>query len=147
LLANRRYAREMPVNRTEAGRYGVHAMELLINEMLKKGADRRHLHAKVFGGGAVLGSVSKDNFQCVGSVNERFIREFLKTEGIPLESEDLGGTLGRVIKFRTDTFAVYRRFIQKTQTYLVEKKERHYWQDSIKEHVKEEKGPDVILFN
>ena len=54
LLANRRYARSMPLNVTEAGRYGIHAMELLINDMMKLGAQRARLQAKVFGGGAIL---------------------------------------------------------------------------------------------
>jgi Chemotaxis protein; stimulates methylation of MCP proteins len=148
LLANRRYAKEMPVSVTEAGRYGINSMELLINEMMHLGADKRRLRAKVFGGGAVLGSVSHDNFTCVGNVNERFIREYLSAEGIPLEAEDLGGVLGRVIRFRTDTFTVYRRFIKKTSTFLIEKKELGYWKKSIEQHQVEEKKPgSVILFN
>ncbi len=140
LLANRRYAREMPVSLTEAGRYGVQSMEMLINAMIKLGADKRRLHAKAFGGGQVLISLSKDNFNCVGNVNERFIREFLKAEGIPLDSEDLGGELGRVIRFRTDTYTVYRRFVKKTATVLVETEEKLYWKKSIARHVADEKA-------
>jgi chemotaxis protein CheD len=139
LLANRRYARELPVSQTEAGRYGVQSMEMLINAMIKLGAEKRRLRAKAFGGGQVLITRSKDNFNCVGNVNERFIREFLKTEGIPLESEDLGGELGRVIRFRTDTYTVYRRFVKKTATVLVETGERRFWKKSIERHVAEEK--------
>lgn len=147
LLANRRYSRDMPVSVTEAGRYGINAMELLINDMLHLGASRSRIRAKAFGGGAVLESVARDNFLCVGGVNERFIREFLKNEGIPLESDDLGGNRGRVIKFRTDTFAVYRRFIVKTETFFVEKKERGYWKKTIERHaVEDQKKDDVILF-
>lgn len=148
LLANRRYAREMPLNLTEAGRYGVQSMEMLINAMIHLGADKRRIRAKAFGGGQVLETLSKNNFNCVGGVNERFIREFLKTEGIPLESEDLGGELGRVIRFRTDTYTVYRRFVRKASTFLVEKEERGYWKKTIEKRQKEEeKGGDVILFN
>jgi len=148
LLANRRYARDLPVSVTEAGRYGVHAMELLINDMLHLGASRSNLHAKAFGGGSVLGSVSSDNFLCVGNVNERFIKEFLKNEGISLESEDLGGDRGRVIKFRTDTFAVYRRFVLKTATVKVEEEELGYWKTSIERHkIEDAKKDDIILFD
>jgi chemotaxis protein CheD len=148
LLANRRYAKDMPVSVTEAGRYGINAMELLINDMVHLGADKRRLRAKAFGGGAVLETVSKNNFTCVGSVNEHFIKEFLANEGIPLDSTDLGGELGRVIKFRTDTYAVYRRFIQKSSTFLIEKKELGYWKKTIEEHKKEEeKGGGIILFD
>lgn len=144
LLANKRYARDLPVSITEAGRYGVQAMELMINEMMGLGAEKKRLKAKAFGGGNVLASVSTDNFNCVGSVNGRFIREFLKTEGIPLESEDLGGDLGRVIRFRTDTYAVYRRFIRKVSTIRVEKQELSFWKQSIEQHKIEE--PKSILF-
>jgi len=146
LLANRRYAKEMPVSVTEAGRYGINAMEILINEMIHLGAERKRLRAKAFGGGNVLTLVSSDNFFCVGSVNVRFIREFLKNEGIPLESEDLGGDRGRVIKFNTETYAVSRRMILRTTTYLVEKKERSYWKKSIEEHAEEERGSEHIIF-
>ena len=147
LLANRRYAKEMPVSVTEAGRYGINSMELLINDMMHLGAEKKRLHAKVFGGGSVLGSVSCDNFTCVGNVNERFIREYLKAEDIPLESEDLGGELGRVIRFRTDTFAVYRRFIKKTSTFIIEKKELGYWKKNDPAAPGRRKKPGtVILF-
>jgi Chemotaxis protein; stimulates methylation of MCP proteins len=144
LLANRRYSRSMPLTQSEAGRYGVNAMELLINQLLHLGADRRRLHAKVFGGGTVLTTLSRDNFLCVGEVNGRFIREFLKDEGIPIESEDLGGKQGRVIKFRTDTFTVYRRFIRPAGTALIELQEHGYWQKAITAHTKEEEK--IILF-
>ena len=50
LLANRRYARNLPLNVTDAGRYGINAMELLINDMMKLGAVKARLKAKVFGG-------------------------------------------------------------------------------------------------
>jgi chemotaxis protein CheD len=147
LLANRRYSREMPVAISEAGRYGINAMELLINALLHIGARKDRLRAKAFGGGNVLNSVSCDNFTCVGDINERFIREFLKTENIMLESEDLGGERGRVIKFRTDTYAVYRRFIVKNATVALEKKERGYWKKTIELHQKaDETKSDVILF-
>jgi chemotaxis protein CheD len=143
LLANRRYAKNMPLNITDAGRYGVHAMELLINDMYRLGAEKKRIRAKAFGGGAVFEDVSTDNFLCVGEVNERFIREFLRTEGIPLEAEDLGGQQGRVIRFRTDTYAVYRKYIVKGATEKVEKKERGYWEREIADH---EAGGEKVFF-
>ena len=144
LLANKRYTRNMMMSATEAGRYGVNAMELLINDMIHLGAEKKRLRAKVFGGGAVLESVSSDNFHCVGDVNERFIREFLKTENITLDAEDLGGTKGRVIRFRTDTYAVYRRFILRISTVEAEKKEHGFWQKSIEERKNEEKNTQLF---
>lgn len=143
MLVNRRYARNIPMTATEAGRYGVHAMELLINDMLALGADRKHLRAKVFGAGAVLDDVFVGNFQCVGDINKRFILEYLETEKIPLEASDLGGNQGRIIRFRTDTLKVYRRFIIRTATIHLEKKEEFYW----KKNVAQVHSSPVILFD
>jgi chemotaxis protein CheD len=54
LLSSRRYSREMPVCITEAGRYGIHSMELLMNEMWNQGAKRGNLKAKAFGGSTMM---------------------------------------------------------------------------------------------
>lgn len=144
LLANRRYARNLPLNITEAGRYGIHAMELLINDMMKLGAQRPRLQAKIFGGGAILDEGADSHFLCVGEVNQRFIREFLAAEGIRIVSEDLGGELGRVIHFHTDTFQVFRKFIPKTQTLKIEKRELGIWKREI-ELSEDREGP-IVLF-
>jgi len=69
-----------------SGRYGAFAMERLINELLKHGARKSNLEAKVFGGGAVLSNFSTIN---VGERNAAFVLDFLKTEGIRLVSQDL----------------------------------------------------------
>jgi len=69
-----------------SGRYGVFAMEQLINELIKRGARKSTLEAKVFGGGAVLRQFSTLN---VGERNADFVLDFLKTEGIRLLSRDL----------------------------------------------------------
>lgn len=145
LLANRRYAKDIPMPISEAGRYGINAMELLINAMLKLGAERKFFKAKVFGGAAVIQIDTQDNFLCVGDVNGRFIKEFLDTERIATESMDIGGTQGRVIKFRTDTFAVYRRFIKSTAEVVLEKNEHSYWQNKVEENKKAE-GGTIFLF-
>jgi len=69
-----------------SGRYGVFAMEQLINELIKHGARKSNLEAKVFGGGAVLRKFSTLN---VGERNAAFVLDFLKTEGIRVISQDL----------------------------------------------------------
>jgi len=69
-----------------SGRYGVFAMEQLINELIKRGARKANLEAKVFGGGAVLRQFSTLN---VGERNAAFVLDFLKTEGIRIASRDL----------------------------------------------------------
>jgi chemotaxis protein CheD len=69
-----------------SGRYGAFAMEQLINELIKRGARKGGIEAKVFGGGAVLRQFSTLN---VGERNAQFVLDFLKTEGIRVLSQDL----------------------------------------------------------
>jgi chemotaxis protein CheD len=144
MLSNKRYSREMPLSITEAGRYGVNSMELLINEMLKRGAERGRLKAKAFGGGSVLKTVnlSASSFLAVGDVNVRFIREFLQNEQIPLVSYDLGGMAGRVIYFDTGDFSAYVRKMAKTGGRLV-RSEEQYWKKSIRMQEKAETQVDL----
>ena len=69
-----------------SGRYGSYAMELLINEMMKAGARRESLQAKIFGGAQVMAGFTTMN---VGDRNTSFVKEYLRTERIPLLSEDV----------------------------------------------------------
>ena len=84
-----------------SARYGVQAMELLINACMRHGADRRMLEAKVFGGGHVLKIRESDGN--VPKSNIRFAMEFLTTERIPIVSQDLGGYSAREVYFFTDS--------------------------------------------
>jgi chemotaxis protein CheD len=144
LLSNKRYAKDIPVCVTEAGRYGIHAMELLINEMMKKGAKRSKLKAKAFGGGNVLKyEATHDNFFCVGDVNCRFVREFLDLENIPLVASALGGENGRVIHFSHGDYAVLVRKIKSTITSKVAQKERTFWRNKIETQEKESASADI----
>lgn len=79
-----------------SARYGSFAMELLINELLKRGAARRRLQAKVFGGGAVLAGFTASN---VGQRNGEFVLQYLKAEGIQLTAQDLFDTCPRRVHY------------------------------------------------
>jgi chemotaxis protein CheD len=76
--------KDSPVS--ESMRYGTYAMEVLINQLLRNGARRENLEAKIFGGGNVLKSFTTMN---VGDRNAIFVRKFLKEERIRVTSEDL----------------------------------------------------------
>ena len=76
----------LPEGAGDSGRYGSYAMELLINELMKRGASRMTLEAKVFGGGAVIGGMSSIN---VGERNTKFVLNYLQTERIPIVSRDV----------------------------------------------------------
>ena len=75
-------------------------MELLINELMKLGGDRRRFVAKAFGGANMFQGI---NLLPVGCGNASFVREFLATEKIPLVAERLGGSHAVHVYFRTDT--------------------------------------------
>ncbi|WP_459616797.1 chemoreceptor glutamine deamidase CheD [Bordetella sp. 2513F-2] len=77
-------------------RYGAFAMEVLINELLKAGAARERLEAKVFGGGAVLSAMQQMN---IGERNGQFVLNYLKLEGIPVRAQDLGDVHARRINY------------------------------------------------
>jgi chemotaxis protein CheD len=70
----------------ESARYGTYAMEILINQLLKMGAKRGNLEAKVFGGASVLRGFTVNN---VGERNAEFVMHFLKTEKIPIIAKDM----------------------------------------------------------
>lgn len=69
-----------------SGRYGSYAMELLINEMIKMGARRETMQAKIFGGGQVMAGFTTMN---VGERNTKFVFDYLATERIPVVSQDV----------------------------------------------------------
>ncbi len=76
----------LPEGSGDSGRYGSYAMELLINELLKRGASRLTLEAKVFGGGQVIAGMNTMN---VGERNTQFVMDYLKTERITVVSKDV----------------------------------------------------------
>ncbi len=80
----------------ESGRYGSYAMELLINEMMKRGASRMTMEAKVFGGGQVVSGMTTMN---VGERNTNFVMDYLKTERIPIVSKDVLDVYPRKVCF------------------------------------------------
>jgi chemotaxis receptor (MCP) glutamine deamidase CheD len=82
-----------------AGRFGVHAMDLLIGAVMKAGGDRRQLVAKVFGGANLLDI--RGPVVDIPRQNAEFARTFLEEEGIPIVSMDVGGRHARQVHFHT----------------------------------------------
>jgi chemotaxis protein CheD len=81
---------------SSSARYGTYAMEILINHLLKLGARKERLEAKVFGGGRVMATLASSQ---VGDRNARFVHAFLRTEGIPVAAEDLLDVYPRKVYF------------------------------------------------
>ncbi|MFD2368300.1 chemoreceptor glutamine deamidase CheD [Pseudoduganella sp. GCM10020061] len=104
-------------------RYGTFAMEVLINELLKAGARRENLEAKVFGGGAVLRGFTAMN---VGERNAAFVMNYLKTEQIRVVAEDLNDIYPRKVYFFPRTGKVLVKKLMQTQNDTVAKRELDY---------------------
>ncbi|TFW29308.1 chemoreceptor glutamine deamidase CheD [Massilia horti] len=104
-------------------RYGTYAMEVLINDLLKSGARREHLEAKVFGGGAVLRGFTAMN---VGERNAQFVTSFLKTERIPVMAEDLNDIHPRKVYFFPRTGKVLVKKLMQTHNDTLARRELDY---------------------
>ncbi|UDF34707.1 UNVERIFIED_ORG: chemoreceptor glutamine deamidase CheD [Shinella sp. XGS7] len=86
----------LPEGAGDSGRYGSYAMEMLINEMMKRGASKSRMEAKIFGGGAVIAGMNTIN---VGERNTNFVMDFLKLERIPVVSKDVLDVYPRKVCF------------------------------------------------
>ncbi|MBT9568814.1 MAG: chemoreceptor glutamine deamidase CheD [Thiobacillus sp.] len=104
-------------------RYGAYAMEMLINQLLKAGARRENLEAKVFGGGNVLRGFTAIN---VGEQNARFVREFLKAEKIRVVAEDLNDVHPRKVYFFPATGRVLVKKLKQLNNYTLVRREQDY---------------------
>lgn len=90
----------------EGRRYGAYAMELLINELLRSGARRDRLEAKLFGGARMFGGLSD-----VGASNAAFAEKFLRDEGIPVVGSSLGGLSARRVQYWPTTGRAQQRTV------------------------------------
>lgn len=107
----------------ESARYGVYAMELLINELIKTGARKERLKAKVFGAGNVMASLSSSN---VGERNAEFVMRFLDTEHIPVLAADLHDIWPRKVYLFPTTGRVLVRKLKSLHNNTIAVREREY---------------------
>lgn len=103
-------------NESVCARYGVHAMELLINDLLKRGARRQRLQAKVFGGGNVLSGFQNP----IGDRNASFVLEYLDAERIPVLAQDLGDIHARKVAFFVQSGRTLVRRLPSTRNDVVD---------------------------
>jgi len=120
-------------------RFGMYAMEELINDMLKLGARRDTLEAKVFGGGNVLHGMKVVN---IGEQNSNFVLDYLDNERIPILAEDLLGNHARKVYFFTDTGKVMIRKLKSERVVDVVQEETRY-----RDQVEHRGSGDIELFD
>jgi chemotaxis protein CheD len=104
-------------------RYGTYAMEILINDLLKAGARRENLEAKVFGGGNVLRGFIAIN---VGERNALFVRDYLKAENIRITAEDLNDIHPRKVYFFPRTGKVLVKKLKQMNNNTLVNREQDY---------------------
>ena len=121
-----------------ATRYGGHAMETLINGLLKRGARRERLEIKLFGGGKILGGQAD-----VGKRNIDFIHDFLKIEGLRSVAEDLGDVYPRTVTYEPSTGRARVKRLRPVEAQSVARHE----QDYMRTVDRKDDGGDIELFN
>jgi chemotaxis protein methyltransferase CheR len=127
----------------ESTRYGVHAMEVLINELMHRGADRRRLRAKAFGASEAIKHVVLSRE--VQLRNANFITQFLEVEGIPLERSLLGGPRPLEVLFATDSGRAFVRELALPSVERLAQDEDRYSQTLIHPATPAE-DDDITLF-
>lgn len=108
---------------SESARYGTYAMEVLINQLLKSGARRENLEAKIFGGGNVLSGFSSIN---IGEKNAAFVRKYLRDENIRVVGEDLNDIYPRKVYFFPKTGRVLVKKLKQLHNNTLATREESY---------------------
>lgn len=110
---------------SSSARYGSYAMEVLINQLGKLGANRGRLEAKVFGGAAVLRGFTTVN---VGGMNSEFVLDYLGREGIRVVADDLMGLYPRKVYFWPASGRVMVRKLKSVHNNTIIDREKDYGQ-------------------
>jgi len=124
----------------QSTRYGMAAMEVLINDIFKQGGKKNFFRAKVFGGSKMIKIKNISN--SVAENNISFVQWFLKAEGIPIEAIDVGGVSARKVYFNPFTGKVYMKKIIPTVEDLAE--EIAYENESAKASAAQKKDEGSI---
>lgn len=106
-----------------SARYGTYAMEILINHLLKLGARKSRLEAKVFGGGRVMAKLTNSQ---VGERNAKFVMDFLNTEGISIAAQDMLDVYPRKVYFFPESGRVLVKKLKRQHNDTLLRRETEY---------------------
>lgn len=90
-------------------KYGNIAIKKLYEKLIMSGGDESHIISKIFGGANIIEKFNS-SFE-IGQQNLRITEEKLNDMNIPIKSKCVGGELGRMIIFDTNTGIVKRKYI------------------------------------
>ena len=122
----------------QAARYGLHAMEQLINTIMKHGGDRRNLQVKIFGGGRMIAKMGD-----VGARNIKFIHNYLREEGLSILAEDVGAIYPRKVNYFPLTGRVLMKRLRPLHNQTIADREIEVMQ----KQVEKPRSHDVEFFN
>ncbi len=107
----------------ECARFGGYAMDILIRELLRNGARKANLVAKVFGGGNVQRAMVSS---AIGSQNAKFVKKYLAERGIPILAADLEGECPRKIHFFPKNGRVLQKKLYVSRNDTIVEREQNY---------------------
>lgn len=107
----------------ECARFGDYAMDILIRELLKSGAGKGNLVAKVFGGGNVQRAMVSS---AIGSQNANFVKKYLAERGIPILAADLEGDHPRKLHFFPGSGRVLQKKLYVSRNDTIIEREQNY---------------------
>lgn len=90
-------------SRDNTGKFVNTAIEILISKMIKKGANKKFIQAKLAGGANMFPDISTEGAMHIGKRNTEAARKMLEELGIEIIAEDIGGSFGRTITLNTET--------------------------------------------
>ena len=125
---------ENPSGNTGDVKYGAMAIELLINALLKAGAVRANMRAKLFGGASIVSSLGD-----IGARNAEFARSFMRREGFRIAAEDLGGVHARRLQFHPATGSARIFAVPRNEANTVAGREKPL-------RVAPDAAPNIVLF-
>ena len=105
----------------DTGRYGSFAMEMLMNEIFKRGGRKDRLEAKVFGGGKIY-----DGTIDIGAKNAAWALDFLEQEGISPLKADVGDLCPRKVYYFTDSGKVLLKKLDRVVANAIAQEEGQY---------------------
>ena len=105
----------------DTGRYGSFAMEMLMNEIFKRGGRKDRLEAKVFGGGKIY-----DGTIDIGAKNAAWALDFLEQEGISPLKADVGDLCPRKVYYFTDSGKVLLKKLDRVVATAIAQEEGQY---------------------
>lgn len=99
-------------------KYADTAIDSLVEQLIKLGARKSQLKAKIAGGAQMFQFQSGSDIMRIGPRNVDAVKERLRKHQIPVISSDTGGNQGRTIEFDPLTSKLKIRTVNKGEKYI-----------------------------